>query len=439
MTDSTRRQLLRAGGVAAVASLTGCSELFGSGSRRPRTSAVDANATVDVSVDASRRMDVDAVRSDRNLTTVDSVVRDVEDGTLLYFPPGEYVIDGSVILDDVSNVALVGRDATLVPGGPVRGGEEYLLSLSGDHLHLEGFTVDFRREGYGGRIQILGREEFVCRDVDVVGVNAATGLFVFEMRDAEGRGVVERLTATDGSRESGGMLVAKRHAGELVVRDCRFEGFKGNGLYGSPPGVPGGANGTVTVEGGEFRNNNIANVRLGSPGSSVRDATVVVDGEIPPTSEGVVNARGVWLHGGGDLLVENCTIRMAPPAKGDGAIVLGGNTASAVVRGTDVRVDAGVRALDVSLSTEVDEEVTLRCEDVSIDGEASGDVAVSVTDRDDCRFRNVSVAQRGASRDGFLFRRSSGNVVRNPDIDVTGRPFVLLEGSTVDVVGDRSG
>lgn len=430
MTSPSRRRLLRAGGVVAVASLAGCSGLFGS-SRRTRTPIPD----VETNVNVAERVDVEAVRRERGLTAVDPIVDDVDDGTALYFPPGTYVVEGSMILEGVSNVALVGDDATLVPAGPVRSDGEYLLSLSGSQIHLEGFTVDLSGEGHGGRIQILGRDEFVCRDLDVVGVNAATGLFIFGTRAADGRGVVERLTARDGSPESGGLLVTKQHAGELFVRDCRFEGFKGNGLYGSPPGVPGGGDGAVKVEGGEFSNNNIANVRLGSAGSYVKGATVAVDGDVPPTSEGVVNSRGVWLHGGGDLLVEDCTIRLAPPANGDGAIVMGGDTASAVVRNTDVRVDADLRALDVSLSDPVDEEVTFRCEDVVVTGDASGGAAVSVTDRDGCRFRGVTVRQTGANRDGFLFRRSSQNVARNLYVDVTGRPFVLEEGSTVDVVG----
>ncbi|MFC5970146.1 hypothetical protein ACFPYI_02265 [Halomarina salina] len=429
MTNASRRRLLRAGGVAAVSTLAGCSGLFDSTRERDRIRDVDVTANV------SQRVDVEAVREERDVTAIDGIVRDAEDGTLLYFPPGEYVVEGSILLEDVSDLALVGNDATLIPADPVEEDEEYLLSLIGSQLHVEGFTVDIRGDGYGGRVQILGDDEFVCRDVEVVGVNAATGLFVFEMRNPEGSGVVERLTARDGSPESGGMLVAKRHAGELIVRDCRFEGFKGNGLYGSPPSVPGGGDGVVKVEGGEFRNNNIANVRLGSTGSYVRNATVVVDDDIPPTSDGVVNSRGVWLHGGGDMLVEDCTILLAPPANGDGAIVLGGHTGAATVRGTDVRVDADLRAIDVSLSDGVDGDATFRCEECVVAGDASGDVAISVTDRDGSRFSGVTVTQRGEDRDGFLFRRSRDNAVRDVDVDVTGQRFVLEEDSTVRGVG----
>ncbi|MFD1514286.1 right-handed parallel beta-helix repeat-containing protein [Halomarina rubra] len=418
--------------MVGASSLAGCSGLFDS-------NRVSGPREVDSVAEFDNQVNVEVRRREQNLTSVDSIISDVDDSTLLYFPPGEYIVEESLVLEDVSDVALIGEDATLVRANPIREDEEYLLSLIGNRLHVEGFSIDYTEEGHGGRFQVLSSGDFVVRDITVVGENSGTGLFVFEVRDSDGEGLVERVQATDGGPNSDGLFVAKDHSGALRIDECRIFGFKGNGIYASAPGLADGGGGVVVVHGGEYRNNNIANIRLGTSGSSVSDTTIVVDSPIPPTNSGVVNSRGIWLHGGTDLIVENCSITLSPPAKGDGALVMGKDTESATVRDTEIVVNASVPAINLVSPEEVSQSSSeFLCEDVRITGGASGGFAVSVVDRDGCRFTGMQMTQHGEHRDGFLFQRSQGNVVRELDIDVSGQPFVLREASTVDVIIDES-
>lgn len=427
MTPS-RRSVVRTAGVLALTALAGCSwvpELGGGPSRR---------SSVDTEFEYDEYVNVEVARRERDLDTVDSLIQEAADGTLLYFPPGEYLLGESVIVEGRRNLLLVGEGATLKPTGPVREGREYLVSIIGSQIHFEGFTLDYTEAGHGGRLQIITSGDFVCRDVEVVGENAASGLFAFEVRDGDGSGLVEKVVAVDGGPTSVGLFVKKGHTGTMRIVDCQLERFKGNGVYASAPGMPDGGNGTVSVEGGVFRNNNIANVRLGSDGSSVRGALVAVDEEVPPLPDGTVNSRGIWLHGGTDVLVEDCLVLLGAPARGDGALVVGGDTGATRIRNTRIRIDADLSALDISLDDRAGDDVRLDCDGLTITGQAAGGAAVSVSDRDECRFTDLAIDQPGLRRDGFLFRRSTMNVVTGLDIEVTGEPFVLQDDSTVRVV-----
>lgn len=435
-----RRRLLQKTAVVAAGLLAGCSNLPGTDRKTTEQSVEDEQTTpgLENGVSIERRVNVKSLQDERNLETIESIIRDVDNETLLYFPPGQYVIDGPVALENVSNIALVGENATITPKQPLSETSEYFLSVIGSEIHIEGLTADFSKEGYGGRIQILSTGPFLCRDIDVIGNNAGTGLFVFSVRDSTATGVVQRINATDGGDWSDGLFVPKEHAGELRIEECQLAGFKGNGIYASAPGLEEGQGGVVTVRGGEYRNNNIASIRLGTAGSSVRESKVVVDSEIPPTASGEVNSRGVWLHGERDILVEECDITLSPPAQGDGAIVVGRDTEAATVRNTEIVVDADIAGINVAPNESGSEPAIpqLRCEDVSISGHASNGYAISVVGRSHCIFDGMRIIQTGTDRGGFLFRRSEDNTIRNSRIEVTGEPIVLREGAEVDVTQD---
>lgn len=72
------------------------------------------------------------------------------------------------------------------------------------------------------------------------------------------------------------VLVPPSHAGDLVVRNCYFEGWGNNGIYGSPPGNPSGhsnpgSGGVVRVENCYAKGNAVSNFRLGTDGSYVKN------------------------------------------------------------------------------------------------------------------------------------------------------------------------
>lgn len=97
------------------------------------------------------------------------------------------------------------------------------------------------------------------------------------------------------------IYVPPSHAGTLHIRNCYFEGWGDNAVYGSPPGNPPGhshpgSGGVVAVENCYSRDNAISNYRLGTEGSYVKNC-VSVGGQ-----------RGYWgLYG--NTRVVNCDIQ----------------------------------------------------------------------------------------------------------------------------------
>jgi len=127
---------------------------------------------------------------------------------------------------------------------------------------------------------------------------------------------LRRVARPDGSNDHGeGVFVRPEHAGVVTLEDCWMEAFTDNGVYGSAPGVTHGNNGEVNVIGGLYRNNNIANIRVGGSNSTVDGATVVLtDQQREQWGSSVsVNMRGIWVREGTDgkghdITIKNCDV-----------------------------------------------------------------------------------------------------------------------------------
>jgi hypothetical protein len=393
--------------------------------------------------DYDRLVDVVAAGADPEGTRsiLDVLSAEAGEDTLLYFPPGRYLMGGEWELSTFENFAMVGGPATLVPAPGYTG---YLLALGWDgggrHARFENFTFDLRNPRSGARpLQILA-DDLVVRDVSVVGrQETGRGMMRFDVTDPDGTGLVERMLLPDGAAvETGtaGCLVGPTSHGTIRFRDCRIEGFPNNGLYASP------AKGRVEVLGGYYANNGIASVRV-SGDSLVRGVTVRCDDDGRPLD----NMRGIRLRHGKSILVEDCTVELTAATYSDGAITLEQLLESATVRNTTIRVDVdlvpAIRVKSPARPTTLDEtpigEPRIRIEGVQIDGAAADNSAVYVVDRDDCRFDGLCVHQTGDRRNGLHLVRSQGSVLRHALIDVTGNPFVLenspLEKIDVTVAG----
>jgi len=106
-----------------------------------------------------------------------------------------------------------------------------------------------------------------------------------------------RFERPDGVSSDGddaeGMFVPNTHAGELWLVDCWIEGFADNGLYASVPGNSDGAGGSTHVRGGLYRNNNVANIRLGGPGDSCKGRFPSTTGVRPSTATAATFSGGL--------------------------------------------------------------------------------------------------------------------------------------------------
>lgn len=108
-------------------------------------------------------------------------------------------------------------------------------------------------------------------------------------RNANQTGIVEGCYFGDGG-VGPGIWVAPEHAGEIIIRNCYFEGWGDNALYGSAPGnhsnhTRPGRGGVVKVENCYSINNAISNFRLGTDGSYLKDSVSVNPGS---------GGRGYW-------------------------------------------------------------------------------------------------------------------------------------------------
>jgi hypothetical protein len=376
-------------------------------------------------------------------TPVNDVLEEhVGDDTLLYFPAGTYLMTRQLRKTGYTNLGFLGPEATIVHGridavdgngvtdgeftGPARLFRLGVNYNPGTNLLFEGFTFDYTGTNSGLRaIEAYVTDGLEVRDITVAGQHdtGTLGPALFSIRDAEGSGVVERFSAPDGAKFSEdtigniwvgptGVLVDPQHAGTLRFVDCELGMFPDNGLYIS------GAKGTVHVEGGTYRNSNVASIRLQGYKSTVRGATVVVDDALPDRQQ-----RGIRLDKGAGLAVIDTTIRLDDPS-GEAIRVLDGvETASienstVVVntdrsnRGIHVATDAG-RVKIVNTDIEINgsdnavrilgrnaaDDAMVLLKGVSVTGSASGETAREAirVERANCRLDDLTVHQPGAA------------------------------------------
>jgi hypothetical protein len=255
-------------------------------------------------------------------TSINPVLDEIPltDGTTLFFPRGDYVMDDQFRHTGFDGFELRGDDATIVPAADYEG--RWLFKLGtyespGDDLLVEGFTFDFTADDAGLRVvQAQVEDDLLVRNLTVDGRHDSGryGPFLFDVTDPSGIGTVENLRLPDGGAFSvntpgdinvgpTGLLVSPYHRGKLWVRDCVVGPWPDNGLYCST------VDGRVVVQGGTYKNSNVASIRLSGDYSYVRDATVVVDRQ---WAEGT-NQRGIRLDRGKYLWVEGTEVVLERP------------------------------------------------------------------------------------------------------------------------------
>ncbi len=385
---------------------------------------------------------VDAGADPEGEEPVNDVLTDaIADDTLVYFPAGRYALDYMEI-ENVSGFGLVSiphERTVIVPNGPIDEIGNHFIDFRrvGDIL-LDGLEFDFTESGVGGAVRTIAEGNIVARNLQTHGKlpdrnpDRKHVAYRFEVQNPRGKGLVERVVARGGGHDGGngvGIFVGKDHAGSLTFRDCEIANFPNNGLYASAPGqrLEGytGNNGDIHVRGGRYENNNIANVRIGSTGSTVKDVLVVVD-EVPPSpSDHHLNVRGIRLRARSDQLVENCEVRIGENAgPGFGAISYHPEHGSSVVRNTTIRVDRDdFNAIDATDASNGGSKAPLTFDDVTITGGASGGAAVKIADRPGTTLRDCRIDQSGTDRNGIVLVDSENCTVVGSTIRVTGRPI----------------
>jgi hypothetical protein len=201
----------------------------------------------------------------------------------------------------------------------------------------------------------------------------------------------------------------------------------------------------VEVEGGVFRNNDIAQVRLSTQDSYVENAVIAADFDDSdsPNPEDVLNARGVRFEAGrfgfGGAAVRDCDIAIVSTPNSGGGVVVGNDGANHSVLDTRIGVGVdGVRAIYAKPPTGYGDRDpppkphTLTARGVSVTGSAADNEAVRVEDRPDSVVEDSCLHQDGASRNGVTVVDADGYEVRNSTTNVTGET-VVSENAEVDI------
>jgi hypothetical protein len=221
------------------------------------------------------------------------------------------------------------------------------------------------------------------------------------------------------------MFVGLQHAGTLTIRNCRVANFYNNGLYASAPAKDKGGGGAVKVEGGLYKNNNIAQIRLGGLGSYVRGTTVAVDGPVRPRrSDGTVNSRGIRLDEAGGVVVDDCDI-VLEQGSGLGGIVYSNTAGSCTVKNTRIKVNADTYEAAINGRSPGDVITGSQFKNVEIRGSSGGLTGVRLVGRNGCHLRDVSVKLSGRTTTGLHLIRLHGTTVESCLFEVIGLPVRL--------------
>ncbi|ESP88349.1 hypothetical protein [Candidatus Halobonum tyrrellensis] len=351
-------------------------------------------------------------------TTLD--LDSIAPGADVVLPDGDVHLRGQFAADGAGAVrfrAATGAEPTLVVPPDYN---RFAISVAGEHFVFDGIDVDVGEETGVAGIRAHA-DTLLVRDVAFVGRGThpdgeVTNCFNLAVTHPDGTGVVRDVVAAEGStwaRYKGGdgriwAWVGGDHVGELRVQRCRVEEFGNNGIYGSE------APGRVVVERCAFWNNNVASIRVGADGCTVRGTVVGVDparyaGPREPARESEsFFMRGLWveakrgaLDSPGRVTLDRSRVVVRggdgrADASGDASlptgvcgVVVRPNAGALDVRDADVRVDApGVPPILAKrpgtagphASTDPPHDVTL--ERTRVVDTARVDALVSVTGRD---------------------------------------------------------
>jgi len=424
-----RRSYLKLTGSAAAAAF-GTAAAAGSAGAQTSVDGISFDRTVDIVEDLGA--------DNTGSQVIDGELNEaISGGTLIRFPEGTYKIANSHRLPSGANVGFVGEGEVVF--APPQGSNFSMfasgVSSPANQVLFKGINFDIRPDNTVTGLRFNTQNGVHVEDVEYVGRGTHSGgsvanALTVTISNADATGVVRNVVATQGSswaRYKGGegrigIGVFQPHSGTLKVVDCQLEEFGNNGMYASRH------NGKVQIEGGTFRNNNVASVRISGQGNYVEGATIEIDpekydGPREDSFEGnAFGMRAVWINGrkfdkqpGAE--VRDCDIVVRDHPAPNSAIRVSDNATSLAVRNTRIRHDLDSMA---AVRSEPNGH-PIELEGVSITGNASGGAAVNASNSPDSVVRNCCIEQSGSNRSGVVLSGADGSTVRDCNINVTGQ------------------
>jgi len=261
------------------------------------------------------------------------------EGNEVRVPAGEYEWDGD------SGSGTFDDSAWLIGEG------EVVLDI-GDGSRTN-FTVNTADGASGAHVRV--------RNITQQGIVGGNSRFKVAARDEDSLIEYINVNRPDGTEgdidesNSIGLYATNRHAGVVRFINCHIEGHTNNGIYASSPGEGDSEDGfgPVEVYGGLYKNNDVNNIRIGTPNSKVVGTTSVFTG--PPRGQSGGSYKGVRIRESGEnLLIKDCDFTMldesgaASPIQVAESRFEGPGPSDTYVQDTRIRNESGSNAIDTN-------------------------------------------------------------------------------------------
>ncbi|MGM0604948.1 MAG: hypothetical protein ACQETB_04660 [Halobacteriota archaeon] len=295
--------------------------------------------------------------------TIDDYLNDaMDDNTRIEIEPGTYRHEGSTFRGSYEDLAIVGlgEPGDVVFEYPEPGWDSRpasIRSTGGGTLLIKNITLKgtISNDDHKFRIEASSSSEIVLEHV--------------WMPD----GQVDYPQNTRSSASGGIYAPSSDHAGTLRLLWCHVEGFGDNGAY--IDGWAGSGNGQAIVVGGLYRNNNIANVRIGNDNSIIYRATCVHDESPNLASNRLRNQRNIRVRQPGDgLIIDDCDVYHAVSSWKPVALHSGADGGSGSISNTRIYTESSSEA--ISGYGGVDSDWT--AENVHVTGSGDLDTDISI-------------------------------------------------------------
>lgn len=351
------------------------------------------------------------------------------DNRVLVFPPGTYSFDTGVTIELVENFGLlaptggvtftegtIGTSSNMIQFGTSTNPAKNMLLKGIDTDTTAASFLELKTEGR----TLIENVEFTAEKT------ASDAIFHVDIRvlNENGYAVFRNVRMPEGGTvqgdvtdEAGGFYVFSDHAGDVFFENCMVGGFPNNGIYASAPS--GSSNGRTHVRGGTFKNSNVANIRIGGDGSSIRDTTIIFD----TLKTDFTNLRGIYTREGTGHQIDNVKIRIDSGLDGAhmGISHLGG-AGTATYRDVLIEDNGGARAVRVYAEDSGTYPVTFENFELRGDAPSSGEAWPVYIVRGETVLREAKIDQ--PNRDG-IWVNANGVYLENSNISTGGDPLLI--------------
>jgi hypothetical protein len=302
---------------------------------------------------------------------VDDVLSDaLRPGTMVEFPPGEYVFGDTIDLGG-RNVGIrgLGDSRSAVSFVPPKGGSQQFADINGgDGVLIENLTIDAREDWQTSTagIQGIANDRLLIRNVEMGGWYPADSADLsIGLSNPDGVGLVDKWVRMgpgrfypygSGASESAGSskltaFVGRGNKGRLTFRGLEIANSSESGIYA------GKSHGPIEILDSYFENCAHSAIRVTGADSRIANCTIVMSFEdefwnsrnqyrgIRRRTD-VPLRRGIWQQSAdvrkSGALVEDCDIYIGPDVPGIAGILMGSDTGGAII--TNTRIENNMRA-----------------------------------------------------------------------------------------------